>query len=1436
MSKQNKNNTNYNQNSSPNVAPNSQQNVPVANPNYPQQPTQNQHVAPKKSNSKMVGILIAAGVTPIVASAAAVAVLFGQKLADENTWKARVEEINKMKELLKNSQLDVVNKQNLYAADVNERTDIKFAKPLDGYKPFFTITKIDSENGLIKILVSITPIEDKGFHAVAEQTYTIGGFKILEKADANYPFYSALQTLKNEINSNKNSNGEIITKNYTNITIDKNFKYESLTVLCDDLAIDLGDYKKSLISIKNQEVYLNNKNNEIAGLEVTLLISNGNLKQEQNLRVAGFTTIKAREEQILNDAVKDLVGKTFKTTKFVGTKTYEEVKNDEYVNGNSIANDILELKTAIINCPGLSFSTPKFKSAENDGLNITLFAHLGQSVKEINFNVDGFKTLSTYYTDYLQKFADAIPNEVKIPLYKSIQPSPKLVKDVVIPTDIPNFFNDYIDNDIHEYAKIFGINLKIESNSEYNLAAGTRTVKLVLSKGGNSITKNILLTGFLNPENYAKEIIKKMITEERFPKHHSTKNFTKKLPNQVTYAPLNLEELGNDIGFDLKAIEKRWGVKFNFAFEKDDLDKGTKTFNFKILHGSYGEPYKMTIYGFKTQKEADYEKLNEFLKLVNDNQVTKNNASSLSNNVSYTNFSEFDADLNDAITPIAKRYRELSIEQNIEVVDFDSKKCVKFFVNYKGLRAEKIVYVSGFTSASSATNKEISDVIENLNNEYFQSNLNASQTLPSEYAKNWSTNFANAKAIDDAAGTNLVDGIETQGIKVTTKGATYDNVNGKLTLVLGFTKNAVTVHRNLTIINYGTYQKQIDAATTGWSAELRADGLTMASENTYNDLGDIYAIDPTFKSTWKIENESLATFMEVDNRDWEGDKYVHVVLQSGHLQKIVLVRISRYSFQTSRYSEPIKTILKNINTIFTTVNNADKYITEVFYHSTDELINDVDPQFKNDLDANGLAIKDMSFKYSFLNNNELRYDVTFYLKSDPNYYYRQEIVVKGFNQDNTKREMQILNEFKTLATAPIKTIFHNYQKPTEVEYKNINEMIADGGNLLKHLANKAVGKFNAGDLININLDESQPITKNDADGTITFYIKAHYRSQTISLPIVYNGFVDQNSVVPIERNLLAYAQKIQIKVQNAGEIVEGFYTEKLPDQILETDILFRDENGNQIDNAKYQVQLVKITPDNDNLSLNVTFVTSTVYQGKTLKTPEITKQIRTTNAAPAAAEIEKVWKATKWGVLKDNVPIIYLGELNPNNPNVKNNALHISFTEQGKTPKFLGTEADFVDFVGIKPGMEITFSNWEYLTGDKEIVRQVISEKKTLSAKEEGNALVYYDYITVNKKLQADTKFGQRNSTLIHNRKAPADVQFNWANNTKQRIKVNVRFSYKGVVVWKTLISGIGLIDGGLHSQYAGAKDSHTTNPAIIYYPFYEMTNNSVGSEYIDGK
>ncbi|WP_169734558.1 lipoprotein 17-related variable surface protein [Mycoplasma elephantis] len=1283
----------------------------------------------------------------------------------------------------------------------NNGTSINFLRVINAHKVNLNVSLFEDTNDGKKI-INVKISKGTGATLVESEIkkVTIYGFKTKAKHD-------------NEQRANAIKQGiltEYVTKNSDLKSTDVVFN-GGMKLLIDSI----NDPNNTLKINSNESIKLIKEENNDGYKLVQFEIRCGNnndqvIVNSDYVKIINYLTNNKYDEKMVDKAI-ELISKNKESI----TKNHL----NEYID-NPYNSDLklLDEDTTfdLQNIANQTNTNISFTSTSNeDGtkiINVTIKCN-NQS-KNIELKVIGFQTEQDHKdlavleeTINLLKEQKTLNNKEKTSEFVSYNSLNEIDKDIEL--DIQR---DFIDT-----KKITQINIIDVTNGD-----GFKLFNIQLIKGNVNKNATLKLSGYRTKE--LDENHKKVDQAIGEIKSEKMINVNDKLPSDIDYKSLinGISEIdkclaNQNLVDGANSISKKYGVTLTIKSETNNNDNGSKTFVIEVTTGTdenkVTKDVQIVLSGFKTtaafnqdeQNKKDkkiVEEIKNKLEAISANdKITINHKDKLPNLVSYLNITQLDNDINFDIKSLIIEDTNIIIDTNNIVSNNDiGSKTIQLKITKGVGEATVQITITGYLTTEKNNSNIVDETIKMISS--MNETKNNKNSLPSNI------NYSDLANLDLDTNLNLTTLATKQDVVISILSQTHNDNDGTKSIVLNIKKDNIEKQHTITISDFKTSQD-------------------VADENDVNEvLGNIKETYKTINNKSKQSSElnyfrnfellandidlSLLDYLKApksvnitilgDEINSDGYKEIKLQVTKNNAKSIEkTIKIIDFTTKKQINENLVNNIISQIENEYTTTpNNENKLPEDVIFDSINNLLNNSNLLISKFEDIGA------KFEIESQNNNELGQKIIT-LK-----------ISTGEGIDKVSINKQIyLNGFKTKAKheneQAVKKVLDSIKDGETSQYKNVLPSIVSYDNNYKNI-DKDLTNQSWDNIINEQkvsiLVKKDTNSNNDTEGTksITFQVSRGTGLDTViqNKTILISGFINIG-----QKDVNDMAESIQLKLLNNGEFYQNMYHVNDPSEIKTSDITYYDERTNSKVSNDYKIEIIKTNPKDNDRILELTYTISKTINGKKYTSYEITKSIGTENPKKV---IDRVFESTEFGYAKMEIPLW--------TPFLAEYGLHFHFD------KYPNQAPQPLEFTYIKntilPDMTLTFNDWSFTR-----------EKYRNNAPLEARKFDSFDnkkikYTEIFKKDGDLPVFGTR-SNLVG--RSGCDVTLRWNDNKSLnwQLNVNLTYSYRGISVTKSLISGIVILDATSQNQNGKWRET----PAYGYYPFLNNETTKQNGEFI---
>ncbi|VEU69555.1 Uncharacterised protein [Mycoplasmopsis californica] len=916
-------------------------------------------------------------------------------------------------------------------------------------------------------------------------------------------------------------------------------------------------------------------------------------------------------------------GNSYSTLNY-STKTAEAVMQNEYLEVNEIFRDIAyDIKSIKENYPSLVLSEPRHEISGDTGLSIEIDAKLNKAVKTLKFKVNGFSSLSNYNQSELAEFMKNFNSPVATREHTNKLSSEYNYRDYL------DLFSD-LDWHFDQEAKAKGITITLGNSTNQD---GVKLVTIILTKNSAQLTKQIKITNFKTNAEYADYIFKQFF--DQVPDILYTNNHSDKVPSTVNYDIVSLDE---DTKSNLRSLATRFNITLGVKAQNNEgvfAQNGSKQVTLEAKIAGQVKTKDVIVEGFLTANESHKQTLPKIVaEIGNKNQTTKNHTDKGTNDPlsAYDNFEAFANDVQINFANIKNKYPGVSFESFYTVSNDDGSRTVSFNVKLGNESANIIITVEGFKTNQVVTNETVKKIKLAINEEYTTTKY--ANKLPSE-ASDLYTDIAE---IDADLSTNLEQLATANGALITIKNKKANDEAGTMIISLDIVLDTQHYDEFFVAKGFTTPSARANAQLDAVINQLQTTYPTQTHQNeipstvdyaTVNELATDLGINLS-ALTPKV-NINFDKTRKAQNDDAKATKKVFLTLSINGYERSHAITIT--GFTTSRETE-VKRINDFVNSFkkdYTTLLNNTKHASEVAYLSKEELKTDTNCDLSAQETANNVLINLIS---QTTNGDVKEVNLEVKSKQDSTIKATLKVNVRGFITSVQFEERVLFEYVNNFTNNQFTTINNSKAFPIDVSYSDVNKIINDGAKKLEVKAQEITTKYQINDnnrALRLELNNAVYVIDDDDNGTKTISLKAIYGNTTKVFNVIMTGFYSKKSKQYLEDKINEFInKKLDVKLINNGEMIEGAYRAKLPSQVPNGDILFTNKDGSAIDN-KFQVSLIRKNANDTNHLLDVYYNVTYTENGNSLTSQERLKQIPTSDIKPI---VDKLFDTSDFGYFK----------------------------------------------------------------------------------------------------------------------------------------------------------------------------------------------------------
>ncbi|UUD36681.1 Lipoprotein associated domain [Mycoplasmopsis californica] len=1254
-------------------------------------------------------------------------------------------------------------------------------------------TQQDTESGTKTIALNLS-VGSGADEVTDTKVITIEGFKTKAKDDNE----KAVESAKNAILQ------EYSTKNTEKMANQDDFANEIAKLIAS--VEDAGN----TLSPAGVTVRLITETNHDGYKLVSLELSKGNgedavVVKKENIKINSYMTAAAYDAKQVDKAIAKI-----NLNKEDVTKSHlNEYINDPY--NNVLAS--LDADTTF-NLQGIASETGTtitFTTSDNpDGTKtINVSVNRGASTQNTTLKVTGFQTKQDYDDlQVLEAASNLFTDQVTIN-NQDIQTSQITYQNL---QDVDDDTPLNIQVDIIEAKALKGIEVINITNED-----GYKLVNLRLLKGNVTKEVSFKVTGFrtalqvLNHNQVAEALAKLVHGTDTNVSHSLTKDYKYTTQSDpITTLDAGVNEM------NLAEIIQTHGVSLVITNEAD-FD-GYKVLTIKVSRGSGLDLATTTkeikISGFKTNAIHEQELRDEAnrqavaqvktqLQTIINNRVTKFNKDKLPSTVTYTNINKLDEDIDFDLLALMTDGLTIRLGTTSHNDDAGSK-TIELLID-KGAGSDKVsIEVTGYLTTTQDNLNKINELISSLPTSV-QTQNHKGQLLSTA---NYNNDLA---ALDADTAINLSAKV-AEGFEITIVQDNPDEPNGQRNLVISIKKGAATSNYNLSVTGFKTTQQINDenaVNTVVNTIKAQYDTISHKSQETkdvtYNKDFNTFANDTDTALLAFLGAPQNVEITVLNEENFDGYKNITLQISKGNAISQKQVKVTGFLTKKQANAKLLEWAVNELANTYTSNNKKVNLPSEVTYATPNNIVNDTD------LLLDRLEARGITFSITHQENTDFGTKIItlgLSVGEGANLVTNtKQITIEGFKTkakaNNELAVDAVLNEIKDGKTSQFGNLL-----VTSATYNNsYKELDADLTNQSwdQAIATHGVTVLLVDEITNENIDEgTKQATLQVRRGT---GLDAVIKNKTITI----SGFIKFG-----QKDVNDTASSLEIRLNNNGAYTEQMYHINDPSQVKQSDIHFvKGQRSSQILDAKYHITIISTNPRDDDRLLEVTYKVSAEHKGTNYTSHRITKTVATENPGNV---INRVFAKTEFGYAKMEIPLWAKGL------GIGLTGIHFHLNRYpNQTPAPL--EFGYVNDAKVK-GMRVSFEDWQF-TREK-----YLNKEKPAIAREfvriDGKKVVF------NKKPRSffgdAPVFGGRASSNGGLRNGmPYDLTLEWTgeHTVNWQLNVNVRYEYRGLVVYKSLVSGIVILDGKTQDQFARYQDT----PGYGYYPFW---NNDVTKQ--DGK
>ncbi|VEU69351.1 Lipoprotein associated domain [Mycoplasmopsis californica] len=1197
-------------------------NVPQIQPTTYLQPYKTQ-AAPYQQSIQKQPSMTKRIISSVIAVGVPVAITAGVVIAFLNLNKqSNDDQLQKMKLIVKNLSLNVDKKAEKEALKVRDKDLQLIGVVPNEYSVSSHIHNLDAKNGSIQ--ATITLIAKNGT-SVDSSPITIEGFKKLDANDLDaLSVASAVATLRGNLQAIKALNDDklIFTKNKGHL-VPSEYMYTGDYDLEADTGLPIKEIANGINFSITQTPYFNFATNDTDQLKITATISRGKHASHVEFLISGFMS-QTKKDLAELDKIFENFGNSYSTLNY-STKTAEAVMQNEYLEVNEIFRDIAyDIKSIKEKYPSIVLSEPRHEISGDTGLSIEIDAKLNKAVKTLKFKVNGFSSLSNYNQSELAEFMKNFNSPVATREHTNKLSSEYNYRDYL------DLFSD-LDWHFDQEAKAKGITITLGNSTNQD---GVKLVTIILTKNSAQLTKQIKITNFKTNAEYADYIFKQFF--DQVPNILYTNNHSDKVPSAVNYDIVSLDE---DTKSNLRSLAARFNITLGVKAQNNEgvfAQNGSKQVTLEAKIAGQVKTKNVIVEGFLTANESHKQTLPKIVaEIGNKNQTTKNHTDKGTNDPlsAYDNFEAFANDVQINFANIKNKYPGVSFESFYTVSNDDGSRTVSFNVKLGNESANIIITIEGFKTNQVVINETVKKIKLAINEEYTTTKY--ANKLPSEA----SDLYTDTAEIDADLSTNLEQLATANGALITIKNKKANDEAGTMIISLDIVLDTQHYDEFFVAKGFTTPSARANAQLDAVINQLQTTYPTQTHQNEIPSAVD-YATVNELATDLGINLSTLTPKVNIDfdktrkaqDDDAKATKKVFLTLSINGYERSHAITIT--GFTTSRETEVkrINDFVNNFNKDYTTLLNNTKHASEVAYLSKEELKDDTNCDLSAQETTNNVLINLIS---QTTNGDVKEVNLEVKSKQDSTIKATLKINVRGFIT-STQFEERVLFEYVNnfITNNQFSTINNSKAFPIDVSYNDVNKIINDGAKKLEVKAQEITTKYkinNNNRALRLELNNAVNVINDDDNGTKTISLKAIYGNTTKVFNVIMTGFYSKKSKQYLEGKINEFINnKLDVKLINNGEMIEGAYRAKLPSQVPNGDILFTTKNGSAIDN-KFQVSIARKVANDTNHLLDVYYKVTYTENGNSLTSEEKLKQFPTSDIKPI---VDKLFDASDFGYFK----------------------------------------------------------------------------------------------------------------------------------------------------------------------------------------------------------